>query len=60
MQHTHVTAKARPDGKIAAEHPHRFGQVWQAEPTSAQRQVAKHSASRKRRQHDRAALIDAD
>lgn len=60
MQHTHVTVKARPDGKIAAERPHRYGQYWEPEPTSTQRQIAKHSASRKRRQHDRWTVIDAD
>ena len=35
MQHsTHVSVHARPDGKIAAEHPHRHGQFWEPEPTA--------------------------
>jgi hypothetical protein len=61
MQHTtHVSVHTRPDGKIAAERPHRFGQFWEPEPTSAQRHVRKHAASRKRRQHDRTLMDDME
>jgi hypothetical protein len=61
MQHTtHVSVHTRPDDKIAAERPHRFGQFWEPEPTSVQRQVKKHAASRKRRQHDRSAADHED
>jgi hypothetical protein len=57
---THVSVHSRPDGKIAAERPHRHGQFWEPEPTSAQRQVVKHAAARKRRQHDRTAVGDME
>ncbi len=61
MQHTtHVSVHTRPDDKIAAERPHRHGQFWEPEPTSAQRQVKKHTSSRKRRQHDRSAVGDIE
>ena len=43
---THTSVRARADTKIAHERS-------DPEPTSAQRQVDKHSAARKRRQHDR-------
>jgi hypothetical protein len=61
MQHsTHVSVHARPDGKIAAERPHRHGQSWDPEPTSPQRQIVKHATARKRRQHDRTATDDIE
>ena len=43
---THTSVRARADTKIAHERS-------DPEPTSAQRQGDKHSAARKRRQHDR-------
>jgi len=61
MQHsTHVSVHARPDGKIAAERPRRYGQFWEPEPSSAKRQVVKHASARKRRQHDRSAVDDVE